>query len=300
MLYLNVADNTTPPYKQFVFSVFSQYSAQLGAIILSSLVAISTGFMNKITTTVTSMISGSSASSKAVSYLNNLVSNQKIWQQLVGDGITAIQGDSAQTTWTNFYISFSTISNFIDLLNPSIIFAAQPNALAWCNANLGSINNLLLVLSSSSLSSVGFFCYDGSQYYLLLPDGAEYGWLIFNTGTSYLANANNNNNLNLIIKGTSSTVIESVQTAFMKNGVFSEQIMSNVYTLNFFSPLIVSTSNPKVSNPNLLSFSYFNQFLGLTMTIHNVSNANGVMYTFKDGNGRGISITRGGCVTFID
>ena len=294
-----MADNTTPPYKQFVSSIFSQYFAQLGAIILSSLIAISTGLVNKITTTVTSIISGSSTSNKAALYLNNLVSNQKIWQQLVGDGITVIKPDSAQTTWTNFYISFSTIFDLINSFNPSI-FATQPNALAWCNANLGSISNLLLVLSSSSLPSVGFFCYDGSQYYLLLPDGAEYGWLIFNTGTSYLANANNNNNLNLIIKGTSSTVIESVQTAFMKNGVFSEQIMSNIYTLNFFSPLIVSISNPKVSNPNLLSFSYFNQFLGLTMTIYNVSNANGVMYTFKDGNGRGISITRGGCVTFID
>lgn len=286
-------------YKEFVFLIFSQYSAQLATIILSSLVAISTGFFNKITSSFLNNMSNTNSNAN-VAYLDKISSNQKVWNELFGDGINKISISNASSNWINFYISFVSLYNFLGSFNPvGLLPAGNAEALAWYTSNIASMKNMLLLLSSSSMSSAGFFLYDGSSYYLLLPDGIDYGWLVFNTATSYLTKPGGNNELILIVNKNSCRIIENIQVAYMINTIYSEKQMSNSYVLNFAKPLAISTDNPQVGPPELTSFSYFNQFLGLIMTVYATSDPNQVMVTFKDQNGKGISITKSKVVSFI-
>ena len=281
-------------YKQYLTASLSQYSAQLAGIAFSSILTISTGFFNNLTVNILGKITGTAYSNENIIYLNNLSSSFNIWSNLNGDGISKVQPDSSKNCWTNFYISFShvpqAISNF-DVANLPV--AGQ----AWYNSNLGSIKMMLSIFASpfSSLPYSGFFCSNGSNYYLMLPDGLDYGWISFDPQTTYLPKAGGNTDLTLVAKENGYQILESSNVIMISNGNYSQQNTNNIYNLNFAPSVDGNTA----TSSNLVSFSYYNQFLGLTMTLYSASEANSSIISFKDANGKGINIQKNKNISFV-
>ena len=284
-------------YKQYVLTTLSQYSNQLLGIVMSSVLAISTGFFNNFTTTIIAKITGTASSNATAVYLNNLVSIPSInlWSQLNGNGISGVQPNS-DTGWTNFYIGFSSVPQLLATFDPVSMVGGNAASTAWYNANIGSIKMMLSLFSASSLPYCGFFVYNGSSYYLMLPDGMEYGWIAFIPSTTSIAKAGGNNNLSLALNGNSCQIMESNELVTVApNGNYSQQTVNDFYTLNAVSTL----GGGSVKAPQLVSFSYFNQFLGLTMTVYVSSGPDSVVVSFKDASGKGIGIQANKNIKFI-